>query len=170
MIIPEKFLKSLTDDDERIFARHIMDLYDLCGKRHSPTFSSFMDMRRKIVCEELLSLVRADGYAFFGGYENAERTAVGFFPEYSEPDDGEFPVCCVKYSFRKSDKLSHRDVLGALMSLGIKREMIGDIIVDEGAAEVMVCSTVAGDAEGIVKIGRIGVSSSVIGRPDIIRK
>ena len=170
MIVPEKFLKSLADDDERIFARHIIDIYELCEKRCSPTFSSFMDMRRRVVCEELLSLIKADGYAFFGGYENAERTAVGFFPEYSEPDESDFPICCVKYCFRKSDELSHRDILGALMSLRIKREMTGDILIGEGKAEVMVCNTVAGDAEGIVKIGRIGVSSSVIDRPDIIRK
>ena len=62
-----------------------------------------------------------------GGYDGAERKAVCF--------NGGLPP--VKYimirpkSKRFSDPLTHRDILGALMSLGIKRETLGDILIAE---------------------------------------
>ena len=74
----------------------------------------------------------------------------------------------MKFSFRKADKLSHRDILGSLMSMQIKREMLGDIIVSEGCAEAMIYDTIASEAESICKIGRIGVSASLIEAPDLL--
>ena len=54
--------------------------------------------------------------------------------------------------------LSHRDILGSLMALGIKRETVGDILIEEGRAVVFVC----GDVKEYIlnqveKIGRVGV-------------
>ena len=38
---------------------------------------------------------------------------------------------------RSSDALTHRDYLGALMGLGFKREVIGDILVADGSADIL---------------------------------
>ena len=48
-----------------------------------------------------------------------------------------FPIQCLKIaplSAKFSDKLTHRDYLGALMALGMERETLGDIIVKEDCA------------------------------------
>lgn len=46
--------------------------------------------------------------------------------------ENDFNISIIKISYNKKyDKIGHRDVLGSLMGLGIKRECIGDIIVDE---------------------------------------
>lgn len=69
---------------------------------------------------------------FYGGKEGFEKAAAVLgIEEYS----GEPPVDVLKVtgSF-KFEKLSHRDYLGAILSLGIKREKVGDInIFDDGA-------------------------------------
>lgn len=166
MKIPSGLLAALSQED-KLFVRHILDLYELSEKRSMPVFSTFMDLGSRAVCEEVLSAVKING-CFYGGFEDAERTVLGFYPDYLEPEFSDFPIKCVKFSFRKADKLSHRDILGSLMSMQIKREMLGDIIVSEGCAEAMIYDTIASEAESICKIGRIGVSASLIEAPDLL--
>ena len=79
---------------------------------------------------------------FYGGYPDAERTVLFVLPDYMEADE-HFPseedeVLCV-LSCRTSagsKALTHRDYLGSLLSLGLEREVIGDILVCENGAGV----------------------------------
>lgn len=69
-----------------------------------------------------------------GGYEEAERKRVVLLSPYAEEDclHGEIALIRLK---GKMDyvKVSHRDYLGAILSLGLKREKFGDlIVVDDG--------------------------------------
>lgn len=73
----------------------------------------------------------------FGGNDYCERKLIRFGdPEafgYEEP----LPIAALKISplmDKFSDDLTHRDFLGALMNLGIEREMLGDIFVDSNKA------------------------------------
>lgn len=67
---------------------------------------------------------------FWGGYEGAERI-VARFSDFE--DDGEWPVVCLRArrNTRFASPITHRDVLGAAMGLGLKRERIGDILVSD---------------------------------------
>lgn len=65
----------------------------------------------------------------YGGYPLAERVIAGFGENVSTDD---FPISIIEISpvsQKFADKLTHRDFLGGLMNLGIKRELLGDIIV-----------------------------------------
>ena len=54
-------------------------------------------------------------------------------------DDPEGPVAAVEGTFPTNADLGHRDVLGALMGLGITREKLGDILFPEkGRCQVAV--------------------------------
>ncbi len=64
---------------------------------------------------------------FEGGYEGAERNVAIF-------GDGSAEIACIaitQTAKKFAKELSHRDYLGALMSLGVKREVMGDILVDD---------------------------------------
>lgn len=55
--------------------------------------------------------------------------------------------------------LSHRDILGSLMALGIKRETVGDILIEEGRAVAFVSDDVKEYIlDQVEKIGRVGVN------------
>ena len=72
-----------------------------------------------------------------------------------------FPVSALEFKYRKCDELSHRDFLGALMSLGIERETVGDILVDNGRTVVFLKSEIKNYVVSqIFKIGNIGVTIS----------
>ncbi|MDR0294033.1 MAG: RNA-binding protein [Oscillospiraceae bacterium] len=109
--------------------------------------------------------------SFDGGYDGAERTrAVLQNPDWGEWDRaGLFAV--LKAEYRSRDTLGHRDVLGALMALGIERDTIGDIMMDEHFA-VLVCLPELGGyvAENLTKAGRVGVSVSEIGLGELPAK
>lgn len=71
----------------------------------------------------------------YGGFEDAERRVAAFLQ--MEDDPLEWPVVCVRLTWPKRfDSLGHRDILGSLMSLGMDRALIGDIVVNQGEAHV----------------------------------
>ena len=64
---------------------------------------------------------------FYGGYENAEyKRALISINTVSSPD---FNIITLKINYNnKTDTISHRQILGSILALGLKREVIGDII------------------------------------------
>ncbi len=79
-------------------------------------------------------------YLFCGGYENAERTVCVFLPDWQEPGDWdpseELAAIQCAYPPTGAD-LTHRDLLGGLMGIGLTRERVGDILVGEQAAQIV---------------------------------
>ena len=60
--------------------------------------------------------------------------------------------------FPRQYSLTHRDFLGALMNLGLRREAIGDILVEEGRAVLFLWETVADLVlSELAKAGRVGL-------------
>lgn len=102
------------------------ELYNKAYAHSYKAFSEFLNLEEQsILANEYLPCVT------FGGYENAQRVVAGFGEEIDKSD---FPITCLKISpvmQKFSDNLSHRDFLGAVMNLGIKREMLGDIIIED---------------------------------------
>ena len=77
-------------------------------------------------------IAREHGAAFsvWGGYEQAERQIGCFLPWGEETSSSDFPLVCLHSRFSsKFCSLSHRDLLGAFMALGLTRDSIGDIII-----------------------------------------
>ena len=82
------------------------------------------------------------GYVMDGGYEAAERKLIAFLPDWAEEAEGE--LAFLRADFHGADStLTHRDILGSLMGLGITRERVGDILVSEHSADIAVSSTLA---------------------------
>lgn len=153
-------------DNDKLFCSKLDDAIELCHTRQKPYFFSFISERKQSVAKNYLDSVFFDNYAFFGGYENSERKVLGLF--FDEPSDEEFPVSPIVFKFRKCDKLSHRDFLGALMSLGIEREAVGDILVEDGRCVVFVKSELKDYITSqIFKIGNVGISFDTYDAADL---
>lgn len=90
-------------------------------------------------------------YFFYGGHEEDDRKILYFLPPYltkeevlKEESEGA-SFACLHISPRNvkfADTLTHRDYLGALMHLGIRREMYGDILTDGTEGYVFVLNGV----------------------------
>ncbi|MBR1384782.1 MAG: RNA-binding protein [Ruminococcus sp.] len=153
------FLGRLSDQDKLLVSK-VADMIDICENKYIRRFTFFLDEHQKALCEKVLASYCFTDFMFFGGYPEASRTVLGLFPQFEEPDPGEFPIKLLSFSYRKEDKLTHRDFLGSFMAQRIERDTVGDIIISEGNTVAAVYETVAFDIEGITKIGRVGVKVS----------
>lgn len=127
--------------EEELQKRRLLDLANECYQQNHYTYSGFLTPaeQSEILCDrEAFSFVP---YEFGGGIETAERKVVRFGSVeefgYEEP----WPFVCLHVTplaAKFAEELSHRDYLGALMHLGIKRELLGDIYVKGKEAYIMV--------------------------------
>lgn len=125
------------EEDRMLFAR----LYDrLTGaeRRNIPGVTCFLSPREQVLTKRMLPEMEL---RFFGGVAQAERAVCCWIPDYL--DDSFFfqpdgPVAALRAEFFEKDMLTHRDFLGGLMGIGIKRETVGDIYVGTGTCDLLV--------------------------------
>lgn len=130
------------DDDERLFVRRLGDLVQVVRQRGTSRSTPFLSDRQQELARAALAGLGFEGYAFDGGYPDAERRILRLFGEYGAQEP--LPAVCLFAQTLRADRaLTHRDYLGALMSLGIRRECIGDILLSEDGAYLFVLDTVA---------------------------
>ena len=107
----------------------------------------------------------------FGGWEEAESRCFFFLPDYLSREDFledrlfESYIGCylVELKFEAYAKpLTHKSLLGSLMGLGIKREMLGDIYVEDNRAVFFAHKTIEKDVLSMEKIGNDKVKISSI--------
>ena len=144
--------------EERLFLSHIDDSAALASKRGKPRFTRFLTTAQAALCERYCRYIGAK-YRFYGGFASSERVMCGFFCEYDEPSDEDFPITRLRFTVRPPSPLTHRDFLGAIMSLGVEREMIGDIVVCEDGAYTALCSEITDPVSMLEKVGRTGLKS-----------
>ena len=138
------FKHSFKPDDKLLLSK-VLDQAFLCERDHILKFSLFIN---SLKCQTLVGIIRAEfdvDTAIFGGIEGAERVKIGIAPTYAALDNEDFPIdtMVIKYSkFKKS--ISHRDILGSVLNLGINRDKIGDILVFEEMAYVFLDNDISG--------------------------
>lgn len=118
--------------EEKQFIRRLEDHLERVEIRYQEEVTDFLEPRLQLVADEYLRSQKIKQYLFFGGYENAERKRLLLYPEYTEPSCEMTGIVLLQFQ-GKLDFVSvnHRDFLGAIMSLGLRREKLGDLLVTE---------------------------------------
>ncbi len=138
-------------DADRILLAHVQDMVKRNAYRG---FTAFLDLRQYTMLTQHLE---SGTYRFFGGYPEAERGILCIHPRDYPPEDEEFPIICLTFTFRAADRLTHRDVLGSIMAQQVQRDTVGDIFVTPGKIQCFVTPTAAAVCRQLGKIGRVGV-------------
>lgn len=152
--------------EEMIFSSHIEDCVFQCEKKNVPRFSGFLDLRQQNIALFTASSI-SSCYDFFGGFSDAERKIFGVFPDYIYDRDEAYPIdyLCVSHPM----PISHRDILGSLMSLGVKREMFGDILVFDKQSFVILHKSMTDFViENLTKIKNVGIKISKCSKDDVV--
>lgn len=167
-------------EDEVLFS-HASDLKMQCADESIVQSTAFLDLRQRTL---LLPLEKSQSeYVktfYYGGYDDAERLCAVFVPKfYEEKNPFDFfasypefdPITLLRIEKDRFTTLSHRDYLGALMALGIRREMLGDIVTDENGCFLFCLSSVKRFiAENLGSVGRASVKVSEIQKGDFVQK
>jgi RNA-binding protein YlmH len=157
-------------EEDTLLLRRLEDLARIAGSGGRPRFSSFLNEREGMVAQELIRQQKLDRCRLFGGFPDAARTVFGAFSDYEEPDDAAFPIVPVAIHLPKGASVSHRDVLGSLMSMQIKRESVGDILIRERRCDVFLLDPVARLVlDELTKIGGAGVRCEAVTETEYTR-
>ena len=136
------------DREERLLLARLMDLLEAAQQKNIPACSGFLSPHEAEAASRLIAACGHPRHLFFGGYEGAERRVCLFLPDWMEDGlsffDDEGPIAALRATFYPGDHLTHRDFLGALMGMGVTRESVGDLLVDEGRCDMLVLREVAG--------------------------
>lgn len=110
-------------DDTQLLLSRLDDLI-YSSSYGSESFMGFLNERE---CSQAVSYLRSHrvNFTMYGGYVNATRLYIGINTNECTSD---FPISVLQIKSKGSKELTHRDFLGSLMGLGIKRECIGDIV------------------------------------------
>lgn len=103
--------------------------------KHDMVLTKFLD---ETELHELINVVKNEyEYVIEGGYESAERNRMIISP-YKDVSFDDFEIKIIKIEYpHKFVKINHRNVLGTIMSLGINRNTIGDIIITNDDASLI---------------------------------
>ena len=145
-----------------LFEARLEDAVRRCASG-SVTYIPFLTMRERRRAERILDAHGMRGaYWFWGGHATAERTCLFLLPEYLvailSEEESEREVALFDYladeiaetvmsvSIKGSGfrNLSHRDYLGAVLGLGIERDAIGDIAVQDEHRAILFCPRTIG--------------------------
>ena len=109
-------------------------LEDACERNYAPQFFDFYDEAMQMKMEKLLR-DSGEPYAFFGGMADAGRKMLCIYPDYFQIETLEWPMMALR--FQVDFPVDHRNILGELMGMGITRECLGDINLEDGEVQVI---------------------------------
>lgn len=99
--------------------------------QYRPILTHFLNPRQSYMLRVITNSYNDLHLKLFGGYAGAEMLRAIIFPKYFTPSNKDFEIILAKVNYPiKFSHLKHSQILGTLMSSGIKRNVIGDIITD----------------------------------------
>ncbi len=151
--------------DDFTFKKRILDLANRCDQSGIYTFSDFMDIGEQALFFEMEPELSFVPYTLFGGGEDCERRMARFGSPEMLGYEEDFPIRCltIRPLMQKfADDLTHRDFLGAVMHLGVERDVLGDIIVRDNIGYLFCKDTIAEYlAEHLDKVKHTSVACTV---------
>ena len=160
--------KTAQEPEDRLLLAKVLDKYEQSQRKNIPAATLFLSPREQQLVQALLNAAGVrSGYVLDGGYEEAERKIAVFLPDWAEDAEGE--LVFLRALFHGADSaLTHRDILGSLMGLGVERDRLGDILVSAHSADIVAAASLRdfflrewGEA------GRVKLTVTEIGREDL---
>lgn len=154
--------------DEELL-RRAEDLRERCERTSSLTHTAFLTPAEQYKLSRWVQGRAECTLIFGGGTVGCERAIAFFVPFWYDASNDPAPQCigavCAKAGFGEP---GHRDYMGAALALGIKRESLGDIIVNGDTAYILCLDTVADTiVRELTHVGRCGVRCRAVPLEDI---
>jgi len=156
--------------DERPFVDRALEWVERAAERHGTVVTDFLDPRQQFILESIAGRERDAAMRLDGGYPEAERKRAVIVPAYRDPEDVDagIVVLSVEASGGRFVELDHGDYLGALLGLGIRRDVIGDLHVREDGCHCLVTAEMAGFLHAhLTQVHRVPVRTDILPRDQL---
>ena len=139
----QELLKDYKKQDDKICLSQILDKIEFSKSRNKIEYTDFLDMYQISLVETFLRKIQFKNYVLYGGYEDAERKILIVYPEKYNTSmieknyDKILKIVRIILPEEEKGKYTHRNYLGGIIKLGLRREKVGDILVAEDGADII---------------------------------
>lgn len=133
------FLRAFSGED-RMTAAQVADKLEQCARQNRLTHTMFLTTHQRGIAQQVVVCCGTPLHRIMGGHPDAERCLFLFLPDYMDADnipEEELPFGAIRVSWGHGAALTHRDILGSLMAQGVRREVLGDLLVGENGCDVI---------------------------------
>ena len=137
-------INNYKNEKEKLLISKVIDKIRFCSSKNKIQNTDFLDLAQQKLVENFLKSQKIANYNFFGGFEEAERKTLLFYPKKLEDLQNKIDLDKYINIIRLTapndlkGEYNHRIYLGALIKLGIERCKIGDILVDDDGADIII--------------------------------
>ncbi len=160
-----KYISHIKDIDKQQLMKRVIDKIEKVLNSYTIESTDFLDPYERRLAKSILNSFDDLKYIEDGGLKDAERKIIIIFPSYLEGDDLDNELVFLRTKGDYQD-LSHQDFLGGLLSIGIKREKTGDIIVHNESVDFVL----KGDIGNFVLLNLQRIGNQNIQMSEILRK
>ena len=139
-----EILNEYKNKEEKMLLAEIFDKAENTDKKNKIEYTDFLDMSQIKLVQNFIHKQGVSNYILTGGFEEAERKIFIFYPEKFNEQvvkkniQNIIQIIRIQLPDDLKGKYTHRDYLGGVMKLGVKREKVGDIIVDNNGADIII--------------------------------
>lgn len=144
-----ELLKDYKKQEDKMCLSQVLDKIEFSSTREKIEYTDFLDMYQISLVENFLRKTKISNYELYGGYEEAERKILIIYPEKYDKKMIEknynkmIRVVRVILPEEEQGKYNHRNYLGGIVKLGLNRQKIGDILVSNDGADIIVINDFA---------------------------
>lgn len=157
----KQLLKMAETDEDKLLVSRIIDAVTATKDKNIIRNTQFLNGHEVNLARKVADCYGVS-YGLYGGYDESERHILLCYPDFLYPESEDIPIKVIKAQTKNKSRLSHRDYMGAVLNLGIKREKIGDIVVCDDCGYIFcmddICDYIVSQIE---KIGNCGVILTV---------
>ena len=140
----QKILSDYKKQEDKILLAQILDKIEFSKQREKLEYTDFLDMYQVSLVKKFMKKIDFENYILYGGFENSERNVLIIYPDKYNLNMIEknyskiIKVIRITLNDEEKGKYSHRNYLGGIVKLGMKREKVGDILVSDDGADILV--------------------------------
>lgn len=154
----DRIYKMLDNDVDKIAIAHGLDCAEMAADKNMIKETHFLDPYHVDILTRATNSVFGVKALVEGGFPDSERKKIVFYPDYFMKEDIEPEIAFVEITGTNLEKLTHRDYLGSILGLGLKREKLGDIIVTDHGCQVVISKDILSYViNNLSKVGSIDV-------------
>ena len=153
-------------DERELLKRRFIELGRKSYEGGIFLFTDFLGLSEQSAFDECRPQLRGIKYTVFGGAEGAERVMIRFGDPEELCYELPFPITTLRIApanQKFADKLTHRDFLGAILNLGIEREMLGDIVIIDNVGYIFALDSIADYiAENLIRVKHTDIRREIV--------
>ena len=136
-------LNTYKRQEDKVIIAQVLDKISLMEKGQKIESTDFLDMYQISLVETFLKKISFENYILYGGFEEAERRVLIVYPEKYTKEMLEknyskiLSIVKIELPEENHGKYAHRNYLGGIVKLGLKREKVGDILVFDDGADIV---------------------------------